>query len=162
MRITRPTLTCTEVYSRAAQLMLSAMGIPDDEQSIEDMVEALKEPGEAFEGLKSLEYNGWMIRDLDIRVFMDKATYHLQALKDVTRDWVARHRILPQCEVGQEVSVQGEQGMFMAIMSEVLPADGLYRVHFTQDNDREKMVTVPYEAVHDLAQPAEAFQLRAV
>lgn len=161
MRITRPTLVCEEVYVKAAQLMLSAMGVPEDEQSLDDMVEALKEPGEVFEGLKSLEYNSWIIRDQDIQVFMAKENYRVQALKDVTRDWVARHRILPQCEVGQEVKVKGEQGMALAIISEVLQADGMYRAHFTQSSDREKMASVPYEAVHDLAQPAEAFQLMA-
>jgi hypothetical protein len=160
MTFSRPTLACAEVLTKAAQLMLAAMEVEETEQSLEDMVEALKTPGEAFEGLKSLDYNCWVIRDKDIQVFMAREQYLKQALLLTVRSWVIRHGILPQCKVGQEVEVSGYHERPLAIVSEVMAEDGLYLLHFVApDSGTDRMVLVPFEAVHDLAQPPEAFQL---
>lgn len=160
MAFSRPTLACDEVLTKAAQLMLAAMEVAETEQSIEDMLEALKTPGESFEGLKTLYFNCWVIRDKDIQVFMAREQYIRQALLLTVRSWVIRHGILPQCQVGQVVKVSGYHARPLAIVSDILATDALYLLHFVApDSGGDKMIMVPFEAVHDLAQPPEAFQL---
>jgi hypothetical protein len=162
MAFSRPTLACTEVLSKTAQLMLAAMEVAETEQTIEDMVEALKTSGETFEGLKSLDYNCWLIRDKDIKVFLARDQYRNRALIESVRVWVTKHNILPQFAVGDEVRVKCDQEEFSAVISEILADEGIYRVYLVARCDYgARMGTVPFEAVHDLAQPPEAFQLIA-
>ena len=159
MRISRPIFASLEVERKTASLMLAAMEVPESDESMADMLEALSVVGDAFESLKSLEYNCWTIRDQDIKVFMAKTEYRLRAYQEVVREWVARHRIQPQCKVGQEVKVTTEQGIVCGMICEILPADGIYRILFSAAPDGPSKGYVAFEAVHDLAPDANQFQL---
>jgi hypothetical protein len=174
----RPGYRSDDVLEAAARELVQSM--PDINGDIESHVAAiakvLKEGSPTFDGYRlarSLEESYGWDADMDLAQSLDAASVIVGALvREATARWVAANSIRPKKAIGDMVSVEtrnneGRRGTYTGEIVAIDEAHAAYTVMIealghVREGTGTHGIIVPYETLHELADPPEEFVLTGV